>query len=96
MEQTPRITSVFEKENEQRRKEQLRAVARRRAMEARKKAITALAIMRALVRIAATPNRDVQRRIVRGEVRLAKEGARIITGRRGRLAAFGRRVLLAR
>lgn len=96
MEFTPRITSVYEKEDELRRKLSLRERAERQRVEARKKAVTAFAIIRAVLRMATTPNRESQGRILRQNMRIAREGRRVVAGDRDRIAALGRRILATR
>ncbi|HSX29229.1 MAG TPA: hypothetical protein VLE73_01575 [Candidatus Saccharimonadales bacterium] len=96
MERAPRITSVYETERALRRHQRMRRKAEERAAEARKKAVTALTVIRMILRLAITPNRDLQGRRVRQSMRIMREGRRVAAGDTSRVFALGRSMLASR
>src|SRR5882757_6416152 len=96
MERAPRITSVNELEVlEERRRRRLREAAQRQAVEARKKAITALTLIRMMFQLAVTPSRQVAR-VVSQNARVTREARRMVSGDHSRVLVLGRGVLASR
>jgi len=96
MEQTPRITSIYEVDRERSRRERFKKHAKEQAANARKNAFTALALIRMMFQLAVTPTREIQGRIIRNNQRVIAEGRRVASGDRDRVVALGRSVLASR
>ncbi|HSX32039.1 MAG TPA: hypothetical protein VLF43_02160 [Candidatus Saccharimonadales bacterium] len=89
MERAPRITSVNEQEVlEARRRNRMREAAARRAAETRKKAVTAITLIRMMFQLAITPNRQVGK-VVRRNVDMARQARRVASGDYSRVLALG-------
>lgn len=96
MENTPRITSIYEHEREEKQRKRLRQQAQEQAAQARQKAITALTLIRMMFQLAATPNRVAQGQVIKNNINVAKEARSVARGQRGRVFALGRNVLATR